>query len=360
MKRKRFKFITAVVLSLVLVFTMAPGAVFAADDITVNLTVKNNTFTKPLINDAGLSKTPKWTGTLLENYKLKVKEDQSLAEAMLSCGAIDIVDNSSEWGSYFVGFNGLKSGLGIAHESWGAVYDTTGWVFSVNGTSAMAGPSDFINTTSAISTKLNDGDAIDYSYTVDGSDTDNAYLPGTPTKLTAKATAFNTISLSWTAAGRAQGYIIKRADSFNGEYKKIGIAAANTYQDKTAVPGKEYYYSVMAARSANLQNTGDSSNLVKASTTLGKPSIKVAKKGKKALKVSWKKVDGAKYYQIYRATKSNGKYKKVKTVAANKLSYTNKKLKSGKKYYYKVRALTKVDGKNITGDFSAKKSAKAK
>lgn len=56
----------------------------------------------------------------------------------------------------------------------------------------------------------------------------------------------------------------------------------------------------------------------------------------KTVKISWKKAKGAKGYQIYRATKQNGRYKKVKTTKGT--VYTDKNLKQGKRYYYKIRA----------------------
>ena len=70
--------------------------------------------------------------------------------------------------------------------------------------------------------------------------------------------------------------------------------------------------------------------------------------------VQKKNADG---YQVYRATKKNGKYKLVKVVKGNKkVSYTNTKLKKNKKYYYKVRAYRTVKGKKVYGAFSSKKS----
>ena len=63
--------------------------------------------------------------------------------------------------------------------------------------------------------------------------------------------------------------------------------------------------------------------------------VKAKKKSKKA-KVTWKKVDGAKKYTVYRATKKNGKYSKVGTTKGS--SYTDKTVKKGKKYFYKVVA----------------------
>ena len=73
-----------------------------------------------------------------------------------------------------------------------------------------------------------------------------------------------------------------------------------------------------------------------------------------SIRVSWKKAKNAKKYQVYRATKKKGKYKKVATV--KKTTYVNKGLKDGKKYFYKVRA---VNGKK-KGKYSAVKSATAK
>lgn len=63
--------------------------------------------------------------------------------------------------------------------------------------------------------------------------------------------------------------------------------------------------------------------------------VKAKKKSKKA-KVTWKKVDGATKYTVYRAIKKNGKYKSIGTTKGS--SYTDKTVKKGKKYFYKVVA----------------------
>ncbi len=54
------------------------------------------------------------------------------------------------------------------------------------------------------------------------------------------------------------------------------------------------------------------------------------------VKVSFAKVSGAKGYDIYRSAKSSSGYKKIKTVTKN--SFTDKSVKAGKTYYYKVVA----------------------
>ncbi len=58
------------------------------------------------------------------------------------------------------------------------------------------------------------------------------------------------------------------------------------------------------------------------------------------------KVRNADGYVVYRADKKKGKYKKVKVLnGARKISFTNKKLKKKKTYYYKVCAYRKVGKK---------------
>ena len=80
--------------------------------------------------------------------------------------------------------------------------------------------------------------------------------------------------------------------------------------------------------------------------------VKAKKKSNKKAKVTWKKVDGATKYTVYRATSKNGKYKKVGTAKGG--SYTDKTVKKGKKYFYKVVA---NGSKKI---FNSKKSEAAK
>ncbi|MCQ4637925.1 hypothetical protein NE619_14410 [Anaerovorax odorimutans] len=91
-----------------------------------------------------------------------------------------------------------------------------------------------------------------------------------------------------------------------------------------------------------------------AATLPGKVTMKKPKAGKKKATIKWRKRNDADKYQIYRAVKKNGAYKKVKTTSKKASSWTNKKLKKGKKYYYKVRAVKYLDGKAYYGAFSKK------
>ena len=61
------------------------------------------------------------------------------------------------------------------------------------------------------------------------------------------------------------------------------------------------------------------------------------------------------------ATSKDSKYSKIATVKDNtKVTYTKKNLKSGKTYYFKVRAYKTVDKSNIYGSYSGIKSVKVK
>lgn len=111
------------------------------------------------------------------------------------------------------------------------------------------------------------------------------------------------------------------------------------------------------------QKPSDTTTTQKLSTTTVKDILKKVSKinlqnlKKRKVRITWKKVKNADGYQVYRATKKNGKYKLVKVVKGNKkVSYTNTKLKKNKKYYYKVRAYRTVKGKKVYGAFSSKKS----
>lgn len=97
-------------------------------------------------------------------------------------------------------------------------------------------------------------------------------------------------------------------------------------------------------------------------TTVSKPkatTIKSLKKrGKKAVKITYKKVSGVSGYQIYMSTKKKSGYKKIATLSSKKSSYTKGKLKKGKKYYFKVRTMKKVSGKYRYSSFSKVRSIK--
>ena len=92
----------------------------------------------------------------------------------------------------------------------------------------------------------------------------------------------------------------------------------------------------------------------------GKAKITKAKSAKKKATIKWKKVSGAKGYELQYST--NKKFKKaVKKVSSKKTTVTIKKLKSKKIYYARVAAYSyKPDGSKILGKYSAAVKFKVK
>lgn len=73
----------------------------------------------------------------------------------------------------------------------------------------------------------------------------------------------------------------------------------------------------------------------------------VKKEGKK---LTWTAVDGAQGYVVYYSAKKVSGFKKLASVS--KPACNLKKLESGKTYYFKIRALTKVNGKAFYSSYS--------
>lgn len=96
--------------------------------------------------------------------------------------------------------------------------------------------------------------------------------------------------------------------------------------------------------------------------SLAGPDLKVSAVGNSGLRLKWKwsgknvKVDG---YQIYRARKENGKYKKIKTIKNGSVrSWVDRsKKKKNKAYWYQIRAFRqKSSKKTIRCQFSNPKA----
>lgn len=85
------------------------------------------------------------------------------------------------------------------------------------------------------------------------------------------------------------------------------------------------------------EETGSSDNKVKLDKLPAPANIK-AKAGDSKVSLSWDKVDGADGYRIYVYNTKTKKYETLKTVKSNK--YTAKNLTNGKKYKFRIAAVT--------------------
>ena len=188
-----------------------------------------------------------------------------------------------------------------------------------------------------------------------------------PALTSAKRYAYNTIRLNWTKVNYVTGYKIYRSKGNTKNYKLLKTISKNTtltYKDTTCLTGTRYYYYIKAYTPAFNADTESAYTLYsKASTSkyatayLAKTTIKSLIAGKKKATIKWVKIPGASGYVIYRSTKKSSGYKAVKTITkGGTVSFVNKKLKKGKRYYFKIRAYRTVSGKRVYSGYSAVKS----
>lgn len=174
-----------------------------------------------------------------------------------------------------------------------------------------------------------------------------------------KKVAYNKLKIKWNKAEGATGYEVYRSTKKNGTYKKVADVTGTAYTDKVNT-GTSYYYKVRSyvKTDEKVVYADTYSGIKSGKATLNKPSVKLSV-SKNKVTIKWNKVKGANGYEIYMSTKKSKGYKKIKTVSSKKLKYTKSGLKKGKKYYFKVKAYRKVNGKKIRSGFSTVRSIKA-
>ena len=165
---------------------------------------------------------------------------------------------------------------------------------------------------------------------------------------------YNVITFKWSAVSNADGYQVYRKVN-SGKWKSVKTTTGLVYKDKDTKAGYKYSYTVKTYKlidGKKVYSGYDKKGLSgKLNTTV---SLKIKNN---TVSVSWKKTNGASGYYIYRATSKKGKYSKIKTITSGKtLKYIDKKVKSGKSYYYKVIPFRKINGKAVKGAYSKIKS----
>lgn len=163
-----------------------------------------------------------------------------------------------------------------------------------------------------------------------------------PTISYVKSVKAGQLKVAWKSVTGAGYYQVYRSTSKNGTYKKIKETTSLSYTDKNRTEGKKYYYKVRAVKKvADKVYSYSTYSSQKSARNLKTPVISsVTSYSGEKLKVKWGKVTGASYYQLYRSTSKNGTYSYVATVKGKE--YTDSSLKTGKSYYYKVRAVNKT------------------
>ena len=183
-----------------------------------------------------------------------------------------------------------------------------------------------------------------------------------PEGVSAKGATYNTIDIKWEKSDGANYYQVYRSDKSNGKYVLLGTYDENTTSSvsRQLGCGTTYYYKVRAYRWVSGERVfSDFSKVVSAKPVLSSPSnVKAARKSATTIGISWNKVAGGEYYQVYRSDKKAGKYVLLGTYDDNTRSSISKALKKNTTYYYKVRAYRWVNGERVFSAFSSITSAK--
>ena len=153
----------------------------------------------------------------------------------------------------------------------------------------------------------------------------------------------------WNAVDGAVKYKIYR--STDGKtFKYYDSTTKTSYTNSSTSIGMTYYYKVKAVNANNAASDYSVSKSIQRKPAA--PSVSINRSNGKP-KLSWKAVSGATKYWIYRSTDGvNFKY----WDSTAKTSYTNSGAASGTKYYYRVKAVAVVNGKNVASANSGTKS----
>ncbi len=185
--------------------------------------------------------------------------------------------------------------------------------------------------------------------------TENITVP-TVTNLKATQTT-SSINLKWSKVSGASGYAVYQYNSKAEKYEKIASVKKNKLTVKKLKAGRSYKFKVRAYKTVSGTNYyGSYSSTLSTATKPIAPTLKAAA-GTKQAKLSWNKVAGASGYAVYYSTSKNGTYKKLATTKSTK--FTVKRLKSGKTYYFNVRAYKTAD-RNIYSSPSSAKGVRVK
>ena len=176
---------------------------------------------------------------------------------------------------------------------------------------------------------------------------DTSAAPTAPTlKITTSA---GKPQIYWNPVSGSVKYWIYR--STDGKKFSYYDKTTNTsYTNNSTEIGTTYYYKVKAVSANNAASDYSVSKSILCKPAA--PSVSINRSNGKP-KLSWKAVSGATKYWIYRSTDGK-KFKYFDSTA--KTSYTNSGAASGTKYYYRVKAVSVVNGKNVASANSSTKS----
>ena len=153
------------------------------------------------------------------------------------------------------------------------------------------------------------------------------------------------VTLKWKAVYGAEKYAIYRATARDGEYVRQYTTTSTSYTNTTSKANVTYYYKVMALATRTASANSAFSSVAARTCDLAAPVVKAsnnAETGKVVL--TWKPIEGAAKYEVYRSGTKDGTYKLYCTLTGT--TYTNSTANAGYTYYYKVKAISVIPEAN--------------
>ncbi|MBR2892934.1 MAG: fibronectin type III domain-containing protein [Clostridia bacterium] len=182
-------------------------------------------------------------------------------------------------------------------------------------------------------------------------------------KVTSKVTiaqSTKAIKLTWEKVTGATGYRVYQYNTKTKKWDSIKTTTSTSYKVEKLKAGTIYKFRIKAYKKDDGTIWGKATETIETATKCTTPSITKLTTTKGKASFTWSNVSGESGFQVYYSTKKDSGYKKVKSYGANKLTGSKSKLKSGKKYYFKVRAYKKTASGTVYSSWSAVKSVKIK
>ena len=168
--------------------------------------------------------------------------------------------------------------------------------------------------------------------------------PSKTEKITVSQTT-TSIKLSWQKVEGATGYRVYLYNEKTKKYKALGTTSKMSCTINKLATGTEYKFAVKAYTKTEKGTLWSKTYTEILTATRPAVPVVTAKADTGKVSLSWKEVSGVTGYVVYMSESKDGTYKKLG--ATTKLSCTVKNLQKGKTYYFKVKAYTRVDGKNV-------------
>ncbi|MBQ5590995.1 MAG: hypothetical protein IIU65_04880, partial [Clostridia bacterium] len=181
---------------------------------------------------------------------------------------------------------------------------------------------------------------------------------GTIGSISVKVSGKNKVEITCPKVANAKSYEVYRANYGSKSFVRLGKVSKSPFVDNTVKGGKKYVYKVRAIN-GDVYKDSKQSKAVSIMNFKAKAKFKATPAKKNMTVKITGKVKYANGYQVAYSTNAKFKKKLTKTVIF-KTKKTIKKLKSGTKYYVRVRAYKTINGKKVYGSWTAKKSIKVK